>query len=150
MITKLIHINVTDKFSVIDLEHFYSEIKNANYKNEVDFYRLKFEELGKKNAEPYKIRIPAVTISGTFNESVKNVNLKEHSGYICVDIDNIESNNIEELKLKLSNDKYVESYFTSCGGSGLAVIIKIDGSKHLESFLGLEEYFFKTYNQQKV
>ena len=146
MITKLININVTDKFSSIDLEHFYSEIKNANYKNEVDFYRLKFEELGKKNSEPYKIKIPAVTISGTFNESVKNVNLKEHSGYICVDIDNIESNNIEELKLKLSNDKYIESYFTSCGGFGLAVIIKIDSSKHLESFLGLEEYFFKTYN----
>lgn len=146
MITKLININITDKFSVIDLEHFYSEIKNANYKNEVDFYREKFNELGKKNSEPYKQKIPAVVVSGTFNESVKNANLKEHSGYICVDVDNIETNNIEELKTKLSNDKYVESYFTSCGGVGLAVIIKIDASKHLESFLGLEDYFFRIYN----
>jgi hypothetical protein len=146
MITKLLSIHNTTEFSSIDLEHFYSEIKNANYKNEVDFYRLKFTELGKKGSEPFKQKIPAVVISGTFNESVKNANLVDHSGYICVDVDNIESNNINELKLKLRQDKYIESYFTSCGGVGLAVIIKIDPSKHLESFLGLEDYFFNTYN----
>lgn len=145
MITKLLSIHNTTEFSDIELEHFYSEIKNANYKNEVDFYRLKYIELGKKGSESFKQKIPAVVISGTFNDTVKNANLKEHSGYICIDVDNIESNNIKELKSKLSNDKYVESYFTSCGGSGLALIIKIDSSKHLESFLGLEEYFFKNY-----
>jgi glycyl-tRNA synthetase (class II) len=107
MVTKLIDINRTKNFSSIELEHFYSEIKNANYKSEVDFYRLKLLELGKKNSEPFKQKLPAVVISGTFNESVKNANLKEHSGYICVDIDNIESNNIKELKLKLRHYKYV-------------------------------------------
>lgn len=146
MIAKLNNIHNPSEFQDITLDHFYSEIKNANYKNEVDFYRLKFSELEKKGAEPFKHKIPVVTISGTFNEVVKNSNLKEHSGYICVDIDNVDLNNINDLKLKLSQDKYVESCFTSCGGAGLAVIIKIDSSKHLESFLGLEEYFFKTYN----
>lgn len=145
MISKLNSIHNPNEFQNIDIDHFYSEIKNSNYKNEVDFYRLKFSELGKKGAEPFKQKIPAVAVSGTFNECVKNANLKEHSGYICVDIDKLTDELLIDTKNKLKDDKYVESFFTSCGGSGLAVIIKIDPSKHLESFLGLEEYFFKTY-----
>lgn len=145
MISKLNSIHNPNEFQNIDIDHFYSEIKNSNYKNEVDFYRLKFSELGKKGAEPFKQKIPVVAVSGIFNECVKNANLKEHSGYICVDIDKLTDEVLIDTKNKLKDDKYVESFFTSCGGSGLAVIIKIDPSKHLESFLGLEEYFFKTY-----
>ena len=145
MISKLNSIHNPNEFQNIDIDHFYSEIKNSNYKNEVDFYRLKFSELGKKGAEPFKQKIPVVAVSGIFNECVKNANLKEHSGYICVDIDKLTDELLIDTKNKLKDDKYVESFFTSCGGSGLAVIIKIDPSKHLESFLGLEEYFFKTY-----
>lgn len=145
MISKLNSIHNPNEFQNIDIDHFYSEIKNSNYKNEVDFYRLKFSELGKKGAEPFKQKIPVVAVSGIFNECVKNANLKEHSGYICVDIDKLTDELLIDTKNKLKDDKYVESFFTSCGGRGLAVIIKIDPSKHLESFLGLEEYFFKTY-----
>lgn len=146
MIAKLEKIYSVTEFQNIEIDHFYSEIKNANYKKEVDFYREKLELLkDKKKAEPFKQKIPAVVISGIFNDSVSNSNLKEHSNYICVDIDNIEQNEMSLLKQKLKQDIYVESYFVSCGGNGLAVIIKIDGSKHLEAFLGLEDYFFKEY-----
>lgn len=146
MIAKLEKIYNTKEFQNIDLEHFYSEIKNATYKKDVDFYRAKFIELGKKGAEPFKQKIPAVVISGIFKDEVKNANLKEHSNYICVDIDNVPNDEMALLKQKLRQDSYIESFFVSCGGNGLAVILKIDGTKHLESFLGLEDYFFKEYN----
>lgn len=146
MIAKLNKIYNTKEFQNIELEHFYSEIKNANYKNEVDLYREKLAEVGKKLAESVKQKIPAVVISGIFKDSVTNANLHEHSNYICVDIDNIPLEDMSLIKQKLKQDSYVESFFVSCGGNGLAVIIKIDGSKHLESFLGLEDYFFKEYS----
>ena len=38
MVTKLLNILNPSDFTSIDLEHFYSEIKNSNYKKEIDYY----------------------------------------------------------------------------------------------------------------
>lgn len=146
MIAKLTNIIKTADFINIEIDHFYSEIKNGTYKNEVDFYREKFKEIGKDASKVFKEKLPVTAISGIFKDSVKNANLKEHSNYICVDIDNVPQNEMAIIKQKLKQDNYVESCFVSCGGQGFAIVIKIDGSKHLDAFLSLEDYFFKEYS----
>jgi predicted P-loop ATPase len=60
-----------------------------------------------------------------------------------MDIDKIE--NVEDVKKLLSNDPYTYAAFTSIGGSGLCVIIRIDGSRHLDAFNAIASYLYNSY-----
>jgi hypothetical protein len=86
-----------------------------------------------------------VTVSGLFKDTVKNANLLTHSGLICIDFDAVE--NVSQLKAELAKDPYTFAALLSASGNGLAAIVKIDPSKHLESFTGLKAYYFKHYGQ---
>ncbi len=88
-----------------------------------------------------KSDLPYVTISGTFSQR-NNKGLIQHSGYICVDIDDVDP---EETKSILAPDKYVHAAFTSVSGQGLAVLFKINPEKHEEAFRGLQSYLFSNY-----
>lgn len=85
---------------------------------------------------------PLVTISGSF-AARKDDALRNHSGFIAIDIDNVE--NIEETRKHLSNDPYTYAVFISISGNGLCVIYRIDGSRHLDAFNGIASYLYNTY-----
>lgn len=92
-----------------------------------------------------KQKLPYFTGSGTFDQRNKQ-GLIAHSNRIIIDIDNIDSSDLGPTKKLLANDKYSECVFLSVSGNGLAVIVKIDGSKHEHSFDALKAYYIKTYN----
>lgn len=92
---------------------------------------------GRKSKE----ELPYVTMSGKFAER-KIAGLLQHSGIICIDIDDID---VEEVKSLLCCDKYVYSCFTSVSGKGLAVLFKINFEKHNEAFEGLQQYLYVNY-----
>ena len=102
------------------------------------------------NAEEDKVKrkalkentLPYVTLSGTFTKRVKS-ELIAHSGFICLDID--DSPDLGRDWQNITNDRFTYGAFRSASGLGLAVIIKIDPSKHLESFLSLESYYLENY-----
>lgn len=89
-----------------------------------------------------KKKAPYVTISGTFSERTDSA-LTSHSGYIGIDIDDVEDPN--HLKSILCPDKYLVAAFTSISGRGLCLIFKITPTKHREAFQGICEYLYNNY-----
>lgn len=96
---------------------------------------------GKAERDIAKKLLPNVTISGTFSERTDS-NLLSHSGYIAIDIDDVDP---EETKSLVCVDAYVYAAFTSVSGRGLCLIIRIDPNKHRQAFAGISEYLFNTY-----
>ena len=103
------------------------EVRNAPTKE--------IKDLKKKNA-------PVVTISGSFAER-KVDGLRKHSGFIAIDIDNIDDP--AATKKRISADAYLYSAFISIGGNGLCLIIKIDGTRHLDAFNAIAAYLYNEY-----
>jgi len=103
------------------------EVRNAPNKE--------IKELKKKTA-------PLVTISGSFSAR-KDDALRKHSNYIAIDIDNLED--ASATKDRIGNDPYLYAAFISISGKGLCLIIKIDGTRHLDAFNGIAAYLYNEY-----
>jgi hypothetical protein len=84
---------------------------------------------------------PCVTVSGLFSER-KITGLTQHSGYLAIDVDNIDA---EEIKSIVCTDRHVYAAFTSISGRGVCFIFRINGDKHTEAFEGLQEYLYINY-----
>lgn len=96
-------------------------------------------EKDKEKRQELKKQVPYFTPSGTF-EIRKNNGLIEHSGFIAIDIDDVE--NIEAVERILKVDDYTYALFRSISGNGLCILVKIDKAKHRESFDALQVYYF--------
>ena len=110
-------------------------IKRGRWKGAIE----KLRETGDKSI---KTSLPYFTGSGTFSKR-NDKGLKEHNDRIIIDIDNVD--NLEDIRGLLSLDTFTEYLFMSCSGKGLAVIVKIQGDKHRESFASLQQYYMETY-----
>lgn len=119
----------------IEIKEFLEFIKNGKWKEQVEEVR---NEPDTEKRKILKQAVPGVTVSGTFTER-KEINLIQHSGYLCIDIDGYTNKNY------LSSDPYTYALFSSISNGGLALIAKIDKSKHKESFRWLQEHYFKSY-----
>jgi predicted P-loop ATPase len=119
----------------LSVDSFFDGVKNGQWQDQIlDFRTGKIE----------KTALNAVTASGVFKERKSNLLIK-HSGMICIDIDakdQICDFDIEQIK----EDDFVYCVHRSCSGNGFAVYVKIDPERHLDAFLGLEEYFFVNYS----
>lgn len=116
-------------------DEFFDGIKNGQWQDQVLDYRT-----GKIE----KTKLLGLTPSGVFSQrEVKS--LVEHSNLICLDVD--AKDQIAKIDIDLiKDDPYVYVAHQSCSGNGgYAIYVKIDGNKHLEAYLGLENYFFINY-----
>lgn len=132
-----IYKNAIDSIPIRNLSEksYFDGVKNGQWQDAVLDYRT--NKIAKK-------LVPAVTISGVFSQR-KVEKLVEHSNIICLDIDakdQITQVDIDQIK----SDPYTLAVHKSLGGLGFAVFIKIDGSRHLDSYLGLEKYYFVNYS----
>jgi predicted P-loop ATPase len=89
-----------------------------------------------------KKRAPLVTPSGSFAER-KVDGLRKHSGFIAIDIDNLDDP--AATKKRIQDDAYIYACFISISGNGLCLIIKIDGTRHLDAFNGIAAYLYNEY-----
>ena len=115
-----------------------------DYIDNIKYGRWQDDVLNVRTGKLDKEKVSAVTISGVFKER-KSDKIIEHSGFICIDIDakdQICKVNIDAIK----QDPYVFAVHLSVRGFGYAVLVKIDQDKHLDAFLGLENYFFVNYS----
>lgn len=119
-------------------------IKGGHWQTKVTYYRSLPDQTEEqiKAKKTAKLDIPYFTGSGTFAKR-NDKSLKQHNGRIVLDIDELED--INEAKSLVCADDYAEYVFASLGGSGLAVVVKIDPEKHLESWKALTAYFKKRY-----
>jgi len=103
------------------------EVRNAPTKQ--------IKDLKKKTA-------PLVTISGSFSAR-KDDAIRQHSNFIAIDIDNLDDP--AETKKRIGADPYLYAAFLSIGGNGLCLIIKMDGTRHLDAFNGIAAYLYNEY-----
>ena len=89
-------------------------------------------------------KIPAVTVSGTFDKR-KKTGLKEHSGLIQIDID--QHSNPQALREELANDEHVALCFISPSGTGVKAVVKVNPHRdtHLAQYNALATYFKKAF-----
>jgi hypothetical protein len=103
------------------------EVRNAPTKE--------IKDLKKKTA-------PMVTVSGSF-AARKDDSIRKHSNLIAIDIDNLDD--AVATKNRIGADPYVLTAFVSISGKGLCLIIKIDGTRHLDAFNAIAAYLYNEY-----
>lgn len=87
--------------------------------------------------------LPAITVSGLFSQR-NSRGLIEHSGYVCLDYDNVDDP--EALKQWLSSIDFIAFASLSVGGRGVFALVKIaDTAKHAEYLRAIFAYF-ENYN----
>ena len=123
----------------VELSAFLEGVRTGKWQDIVIQVRLTED---KAERDKLKKSAPLVTVSGQFSDR-KDDALKEHSGFIAIDIDNID--NPEEAKKLVQADSYIYSAFTSISGHGLCLIVKIDGTRHADAFNGIASYLYHTY-----
>ena len=123
----------------IELASFLEGVQSGKWQDIVFDVRnaptKEIKDLKKKTA-------PLVTISGSFSAR-KDDAIRQHSGFIAIDIDNLED--AQATKDRIGADHYIYSCFLSIGGNGLCLIVKIDGTRHLDAFNGIASYLYNEY-----
>lgn len=131
----------------ITLYQEFGNIKRGKFKDIIIKCR---EAILNENKELYTIlksQLPAVTFCGVFSDGRKASNIVEYNNLIILDIDNLDLNEISEIKLKLSKDRYIMALWLSPSGLGLKGIVKIECEvdKHKNYFNALRVYFLNNY-----
>lgn len=138
-------VDSSNPISTIDIDMFLDTIKSGMYCKQVERVRTAIAE-GKEKLEidALKKSIQCVTVSGTFAPTRAAKHLINHSGFICIDVDDIKD--IDEARAQVYADPYLFAGFKSVSGTGLALIFKIKPDKHAEMFESLQEYLYKNYS----
>ncbi len=121
--------------SSTSISQLLENIKNGKWQSQVEHLRSISDPEAKKKA---KVGLPGVTISGTFSKRNAD-SLLTHSGFICIDID------LETDRNQLINDPYTYALFDSVSKRGVALLVKINPSKHNDSFNFLQKYYHEAH-----
>jgi len=113
-------------------------IRNGDHQDAVIKVR---NEPNKERRQELKSKVPNFTVSGRFTRREDSA-LVQHSGLIAIDFDDVAD--LTLMRKRLIADPYTFALFTSISGYGLCCIVKILPDKHVESFEGLEDYYWKT------
>ena len=143
IITLFANAEATRPQELIDFTEYLYLIKNGHWQDEVINFRAIQDPEERKLA---KRKIIAVTPSGEFTGRGQ-AGLKNHSGIICIDVD--DKDNVVELNEKvkaLASDSLVLAYHQSLGGLGYAIYFRIEPTKHLEAYLAIEKYLADNYH----
>lgn len=128
----------------IDINMFLADIRDGKWQDLVIPARAelaKATEKSERNA--IKAPLPNVCISGVFSER-KDAQIKQHSGFIGIDIDGLGAQ-LEGVRKILKSDPYCYSAFTSVSGTGLCAVFQIEGNKHRDAFAALAHYLYTNY-----
>ena len=132
----------TQKEKDIPFLDFVKDIQTGKYETQI----AKLRSLTGQAQKDFKINLPAVTLSGIFQNAHVAKGLIQHSGLIQIDID--KRDDLEELRKTLYEDRYTFCGFISPSGNGLKLAVKIppETAQHRNRFLALEKYYKEQYN----
>lgn len=133
-------ISVVDSTETTPLDLFLSNIQSGLWQDIVLPIRAIRD---KEERQRRKKTVPYVTISGIFPHR-DDKGCKQHSGLLGVDIDDV-GDRVEEYRALLSNDPYCYALFTSISGTGLCMLVKIDGDRHRDAFAGIAAHMIQKY-----
>lgn len=132
-------------YTSVTLHQVYKGITGDFWKTQTQRLRTLKKE---SDAKKYKaVRFDYVTFSGTFTQR-RIEGLKEHSGLICLDFDNL-GNSLAEIRKMLIADTQLPPalLFTSPSGNGLKLVLSIvmEEATHKVWFMAASNYFKATY-----
>lgn len=142
VITLFANAEATRPQELIDFTEYLYLIKNGHWQDDVITYRAIQDPEERKAA---KRKIIAVTPSGEFTGRGQ-AGLKNHSGLICIDVDDKDNEGLNDKVRALVGDPYVFAFHQSLGGLGYAIYFRIEPTKHLEAYLAIEKYLADTYH----
>lgn len=129
----------------IEFAEMIDYIKNGRWDSKIKTVRdLVTAGADEKTLGKAKNELPYFTACGTFKIR-NNEGLDQHSGKLAIDFDKIPDDDRPRVWKILIEDKYTEYAFKSCSGRGFCIIVEIDPSKHLESFLYIQKYYKDVY-----
>lgn len=124
----------------IDLENYCGMIKHGAWQDIVLKARACKQSGDLETYKKFKAKSQCITGSAIMNDgSRSDNNIKEFNGFIVIDIDGQINNNLKD-------DKYTAIIHRSFGGDGMAVFVRINPDKFLDSFNGLAQYYLDNYN----
>ncbi len=135
-----------DTFSkdYVDIAHetIIKGIREGHWKDRVEALR----SMDEKTYKQEKTKLPAVTWSGTFTERLDK-SLVKYSGYVVLDVDNLDAETIVSLRDQFCDNEYVYCAFVSPSGSGFKIVVKVNTGPehHLAAFLHLQKTFQDKY-----
>ena len=104
----------------------------------------RLRELRAVNVEAYqseKRKLPAFLVSGTAASRTEPL---EHSGFLQGDLDKL-NGTLEAVRQQMLADTHGAFGFVSPSGDGLKLGLRIDGTRHAESFAAAQAYFRQRY-----
>ncbi len=114
---------------VLKLKDYFYDIQNSN-ERKVSVYRYAIKKYGKNSdeAKEIKMNIPAVTVSGVFDERNDSGLRTEFTKVIVLDLDAQDNPNIDlEYAVEMMKEiPYTLATHKSCSGKGLAVYVLIE------------------------
>lgn len=132
------------------------EIKSNNHKQQVLRLRSILKAGNKDEYGSHKRTLPAVTFCGTFDGERKKSKLKTYNSILVLDIDKLESSELNRCKNCLLNEQKVFSYWISPSTEGLKGLVllqftfEINSSNietaHKSAFQKLSKHFKESYN----
>lgn len=129
------------------------EIKKGKYFGNINALRKLLDSGNKEKYDINKKRLPAVTFCGSFEGARKKEKLKSYNKLIVIDIDKLDSVELERVKQVLSNEDFVFSFWVSPSNNGLKGLVALEFNKdvldidiyHKIAFVQLSNYFRSNY-----
>jgi hypothetical protein len=113
-----------------------ARIKEGRSKDKIEAIRC---TLDAEIQNEMKKHLPCICFSGMFSERFDNC-LTAHSGFICCDVDEVPSEEIDALKTTLYGLSFVYAVWLSPRGNGLKFLVRIaKPEKHRQHFQALTE-----------
>jgi len=127
----------------VNVQKVLEQIKKGFWKKQIKDIQYQVNSGDNKKANELKLKLPAFTISATYNGSRKKENVESYSGLLHLDYDKLD--NVLDIKSKIISNPYTYAAFVSPSGKGLKVIVKCDNdlSTHTYAFNALRSYYDK-------
>lgn len=121
-----LYIKPFDKKSPVlirDLESVLIKMNTSEYlKQKVNSARSFLLQGKKHKYNQLKKSLPAVTVCGTFSPSRKSNYIKDYSGLVVIDYDEITKYELQKIRKILTKTPWIYSFFLSPSGKGIKVI----------------------------
>lgn len=118
-------------------------IASEKYKNEVEEIRSLMQDGKQEEAQAKKQQLPAFTPSATFAEKRLLPNVDQYSGFVHLDFDKLDQEQLSNAKQVVAAIPYTFLSFVSPSGNGLKVFIEVNtgAEQHETAYRRVKEYY---------
>ncbi|MBA3647265.1 MAG: DUF3987 domain-containing protein [Chitinophagales bacterium] len=137
--------NVTDfqaseEYPILDTVY---QINNGTHRKLIEPLRQLVAEGNTDAYNTAKKRLPSFAPCGIFDGARKADRLKAYSGFVVLDLDKLSSEQVYQIKEKITTSPFTFSCFSSPSGSGLKILIEVNSRQehHEQAYRQTADYF---------